>query len=763
MRLLRIFQIVFFTVGFLSLSGLAYAKEFPDLVVQDVILENRILTAIVANEGTVGAQADKVGIFFWFNDDLRWTYSATTLADQSFLNAGGKSKIQPQILKENLSVKVCIDALEKIVETNEKNNCVKKLLVVDSTLPMPQKGPEFSVFPKESKLRFCLEKGSVRKMKKIKRKLNALVNAFEDEDLGEKAEELAFNWFLAGRTVLNNGLNALKVGDLEGAFELCHKLGAHLKEGQLLIRHLALLLEEEISREAIGEFEIPLSGIERDFAAAKQSYAFLVEELPKAINHISEQNRPLAKQYYEEWLLVSLAYLDKTHLALKGGDAKEAFAAVKAFVEQVKNGKQLLNKLANLANISVEKPKEIPAAIPLPPSADFKKIDPEKIKKVFEIPSLPTPSEPVDLFNRVAKLEKELREALSGVPEQYHDTMGKHVDQWSSVAQSNLQDFQNALHAGAKEKAFGLEKALLAHLNVGEQLLKKINGIAISPTPVEETTAVRGGGDVKFPVSVNCFPDCPGYYDKMLGDAYVNKYAVKPVTATRYEGILMETQQTGADASPATFVIKPGELFAFVAFLDKERALAETKRVFPVPPLKHFGALAASPESPICQIRFMDTEQPLIMQNTGLPSCFLSVSIPAQDKNFFADYTGWLPARPQMKAYKESKKEDVSAPPSVFSREKIEAVLLQTEQRFQQVESNLWQVIKLFSGKARPDAEKRVTQWTQVTRESRDDARTALANGQFEKAHGLTKAFEAHVQTGQNLISKLKSLLESSR
>lgn len=179
------------------------------------------------------------------------------------------------------------------------------------------------------------------------------------------------------------------------------------------------------------------------------------------------------------------------------------------------------------------------------------------------------------------------------------------------------------------------------------------------PSPVstvqpQKESIVTSEGIAKFPVSVNCYPNCPGYYDEMLSNMYVNVYRVKPVGSGRYAGTRVETKQTGSDASPAVFEIKPGELVLFLAFDSIKKALADTSRIFAVPPLKHFGSLASSPESPICQIRFLDTEKPLITQATGLPSCFLSVSIPlGQDEKPFVDFTGWLPVRPKMTPYKE--------------------------------------------------------------------------------------------------------------
>ncbi len=96
--------------------------DLPDLTVRSVT-HAPYLTATVANLGQSDVKKP-VGIYFWFDGDLKWTYSSSTLSDQSFLKEGRSSAISPQLLKQDTRVKVCVDPNNVVKESDETNNCL---------------------------------------------------------------------------------------------------------------------------------------------------------------------------------------------------------------------------------------------------------------------------------------------------------------------------------------------------------------------------------------------------------------------------------------------------------------------------------------------------------------------------------------------------------------------------------------------------------------------------------------------------------------
>lgn len=113
-----------------SLTDVA-GSSLPDLTVQSISVDsNNYLTVKVANVGStdVSEQIDGKTYIFIDGREQIWTYSWSTLSDTNFRGAGESSKIQPQELTGKHTVKVCIDAGQQVRESNEKNNCLGKVV-----------------------------------------------------------------------------------------------------------------------------------------------------------------------------------------------------------------------------------------------------------------------------------------------------------------------------------------------------------------------------------------------------------------------------------------------------------------------------------------------------------------------------------------------------------------------------------------------------------------------------------------------------------
>ena len=98
-------------------------EKLPDLLVSDIgIAENGVLTIKMENQGT-DVDTTSGHTYVYIDGNLEWTYSWSTLNDQIFLTSGGSSLLQPQYLKDFLSVKACVDANDVVKESDETNNC----------------------------------------------------------------------------------------------------------------------------------------------------------------------------------------------------------------------------------------------------------------------------------------------------------------------------------------------------------------------------------------------------------------------------------------------------------------------------------------------------------------------------------------------------------------------------------------------------------------------------------------------------------------
>lgn len=106
------------------------SSSLPDLLVQDISTSSSgALSVQSGNKGKVDVTAGTAGhTYIYIDGTLKWTYSWTTLSDQTFLTAGGSATIQPQTLTDTHTVKACVDAKNIVTESNEDNNCLEGTL-----------------------------------------------------------------------------------------------------------------------------------------------------------------------------------------------------------------------------------------------------------------------------------------------------------------------------------------------------------------------------------------------------------------------------------------------------------------------------------------------------------------------------------------------------------------------------------------------------------------------------------------------------------
>ena len=112
-----------------TISGAAcQAAMLPNLTVTDLAIAstNGLVTATLKNTGTADVTT-AFSIFMYVNGTKSMTYSTSTLADASSMNAGGYSSLSTKTvdLATTTSVKICTDALEAIAESDETDNCVE--------------------------------------------------------------------------------------------------------------------------------------------------------------------------------------------------------------------------------------------------------------------------------------------------------------------------------------------------------------------------------------------------------------------------------------------------------------------------------------------------------------------------------------------------------------------------------------------------------------------------------------------------------------
>gem|GEM_PF-4717366 len=96
----------------------------PDLTVTSIDNTNNLLTIKITNQGSADVTTNQGRTFIWIDGDQRWVYLWATLDDKNFMKAGGASLLQPQALAGAHDVKVCVDHLNAVPESDETNNCL---------------------------------------------------------------------------------------------------------------------------------------------------------------------------------------------------------------------------------------------------------------------------------------------------------------------------------------------------------------------------------------------------------------------------------------------------------------------------------------------------------------------------------------------------------------------------------------------------------------------------------------------------------------
>ncbi|RAP31536.1 hypothetical protein DID78_00860 [Candidatus Marinamargulisbacteria bacterium SCGC AG-343-D04] len=135
MRIIRNSLVLFLCIFCFSLFSCDVSDEREDLALPDLVSEisvvSDIITVTMQNTGTVDVDSSTEGHTYIYVNDLsnpRYTYSWTELSDISFLEVGLSSTIERATvdvlgLGTSYTLKSCVDATEKVVESDESNNC----------------------------------------------------------------------------------------------------------------------------------------------------------------------------------------------------------------------------------------------------------------------------------------------------------------------------------------------------------------------------------------------------------------------------------------------------------------------------------------------------------------------------------------------------------------------------------------------------------------------------------------------------------------
>lgn len=176
----------------------ADSTPLPDLLVQDISVDSSsILNVKVGNIGKADVTAGTAGhTYIWINDGLitsdstpKWTYSWTTLADQSFLKMGSSATIQPQTLTGTYTVKACVDPKNVVKEYNENNNCLDGTLadgVFTKTVSLPDLAIDSVSFDSSGHI-------TVKVTNKGKEKVTAGTSGFTSISI-DGTEKWTYNW-----------------------------------------------------------------------------------------------------------------------------------------------------------------------------------------------------------------------------------------------------------------------------------------------------------------------------------------------------------------------------------------------------------------------------------------------------------------------------------------------------------------------------------------------------------------------------------------
>lgn len=128
--------ILFLSALVLLVTGFFLVDEFwqksPDLIVEDVLLENGELFIVQKNQGRSNIPKGTRGRTDVYLDGSEVPLFSTLwkeLVDENFLDSGGVSEVKPNyFLTGDHNIRVCIDASFIVEESHEENNCLEKRL-----------------------------------------------------------------------------------------------------------------------------------------------------------------------------------------------------------------------------------------------------------------------------------------------------------------------------------------------------------------------------------------------------------------------------------------------------------------------------------------------------------------------------------------------------------------------------------------------------------------------------------------------------------
>lgn len=358
-----------------------------------------------------------------------------------------------------------------------------------------QNGFHFSVLPSEKKL-FTIERGAEHRVKRLEQRLHALLAAIPED---HEAHRVISEWFQNVEKARSAAQEAFSQGNMEDAFSMIHVLKSQIGQGRKFLRYLTRLIEalDEADDEADDE-AMPLPKVEKVEASlqrtAKQALLDLHEELRKWLSAVPKESYPTVEQYVNEWIEVAGNLFEKAQAMYNSGAIAEAEGLSRALKAHLQSGRQLLRKLQALAGqstaampTSVESPT---VAAPTTPPTSVISFAPEKFKREIEEPKEADVKRGLLMLEeRISELETKLQNTVSQVSGEYVQEMKNHVLHWSDTSRNFFADVNTALLAGQTEKAHGLKKALFAHLNVGEQLLRKLQNMLSMEQRKEEPTS----------------------------------------------------------------------------------------------------------------------------------------------------------------------------------------------------------------------------------------------------------------------------------
>src|SRR3989339_477976 len=97
-----------------------------DLYVGTISIEDTLLTIELGNKGDAdypNKDIAKGSLYIYIDNELEWTYSLSTLGDQTFRTAGSSSLIQPQALDGSHEIKACVYPDSSVGDADSGNDC----------------------------------------------------------------------------------------------------------------------------------------------------------------------------------------------------------------------------------------------------------------------------------------------------------------------------------------------------------------------------------------------------------------------------------------------------------------------------------------------------------------------------------------------------------------------------------------------------------------------------------------------------------------